>query len=177
MDYNTALHHAQEIYKLLEPHCERVEIAGSIRRKKQVNIKDIEIVCIPKTDSLNSSLFGDPVAVRAPGFTRALEHFKLEKGDTKTGKYCVYKIAEGVKLDLFIANPENWGYILAIRTGSSEFSKAMAVRWKQKGLQGRKGMLYWIASDTAMPVREEKDLFQLLDLEYVKPEFRELKKI
>lgn len=38
---------ALEIYELLKPHCERIKIAGSIRREKAF-VNDIEIVCIPK---------------------------------------------------------------------------------------------------------------------------------
>lgn len=42
-----ALAIAEKVKALLAPHCERIEIAGSIRRKKP-DVKDIEIVAIPK---------------------------------------------------------------------------------------------------------------------------------
>ena len=38
---------AEAVKMLLDPHCIRCEIAGSIRRKKEM-CKDVEIVCIPK---------------------------------------------------------------------------------------------------------------------------------
>jgi DNA polymerase/3'-5' exonuclease PolX len=47
MKYQEALKIAQETVELLRPHCERIEIAGSIRREKP-EPNDIEIVAIPK---------------------------------------------------------------------------------------------------------------------------------
>ncbi len=54
MLYEQALEIAERTKALLAPHCERIEIAGSIRRKKP-HVKDIEIVAIPK--SYNIGLF------------------------------------------------------------------------------------------------------------------------
>src|SRR5438270_8448835 len=39
--------HAEAICRLLEPACQRIEIAGSIRRMAAL-VGDIEIVCTPK---------------------------------------------------------------------------------------------------------------------------------
>lgn len=47
MKYEDAILIAERVKAELEPHCERIEIAGSIRRKKP-EVKDIEIVAIPK---------------------------------------------------------------------------------------------------------------------------------
>ena len=46
MKYEEALKIAEEVKALLAPHCLRIEIAGSIRRKKP-EVKDIEIVAYP----------------------------------------------------------------------------------------------------------------------------------
>ena len=47
MKYLKAKEIADSVLQKLKPHCERIEIAGSIRRKK-ANPNDIEIVAIPK---------------------------------------------------------------------------------------------------------------------------------
>ncbi len=47
MMHDRALAIAAKIRTELEPFCDRIEIAGSIRRKKP-NVKDVEIVAIPK---------------------------------------------------------------------------------------------------------------------------------
>ena len=49
---------AREWQTLLAPACERIEIAGSIRRGKP-EIKDIDLVCIPKIQT-EPDLFGGP---------------------------------------------------------------------------------------------------------------------
>lgn len=63
---------AQRLRAHLEPFCERVEVAGSIRRGKP-QVSDIEIVAIPKraagavqgdTSPQQMSLFGEPVVVQ-----------------------------------------------------------------------------------------------------------------
>lgn len=45
--YADALTIAELVVAQLAPHCERIQIAGSIRRKSRT-VKDVEIVCIPK---------------------------------------------------------------------------------------------------------------------------------
>ncbi len=47
MQLDKALEIAEKTKELLAPYCERIEIAGSIRRKKP-EVKDIELVAIPK---------------------------------------------------------------------------------------------------------------------------------
>ena len=49
---------AVEICYQLEPFCEKINIAGSVRRKKQ-EVKDIEIVCVPKLET-QYDMFGTP---------------------------------------------------------------------------------------------------------------------
>lgn len=50
MNFTEALPLAQSLAQSMRPFCERVEIAGSIRRKKP-SVKDIEIVAIPKWET------------------------------------------------------------------------------------------------------------------------------
>jgi DNA polymerase/3'-5' exonuclease PolX len=38
---------ANQVKEKLEPYCERIETAGSIRRRRPW-VKDIDLVCIPK---------------------------------------------------------------------------------------------------------------------------------
>ncbi|MCH7400104.1 hypothetical protein MM236_19065 [Belliella sp. DSM 107340] len=166
MIYEFALEIAEKIKSDLAPHCERIEIAGSIRRKKPEDIKDVEIVCIPKP--YNVGLFRS-------GIAEVIEQWPKVKGDLPC-KYTqrIYGTYgnEIIKVDIFFANPENWGLILAIRTGSAEYShKALATTWSIKGYKSENGMLYNDRGNP-VPVREEKDLFDLLGMDWVEPENR-----
>jgi DNA polymerase/3'-5' exonuclease PolX len=160
MEYNKALRIAEEVKKLLSPHCDRIEIAGSIRRQKK-QVKDIEIVAIPKP--FETGLFESGVAA-------VVNQWPKVKGELPC-KYTQRILPEGIKLDLFFAERGNWGMIMAIRTGSADFShKVLAKTWVKKGYTSSNG--YLIKNDKPVAVLEEKDLFHRLGLEYVLPEFR-----
>ncbi len=49
MRFEKAYSIAERVMKLLKPFCDRIEIAGSLRREKE-EVKDIEIVAIPKSN-------------------------------------------------------------------------------------------------------------------------------
>ncbi len=161
MKLEEALEIANKVKDELEPHCDRIEIAGSIRRKKPY-VGDIEIVAIPKY--YNVGLFESGIAT-------VVKKWKKIKGELPC-KYTQRMLPEGIKLDLFFATPENWGHILAMRTGSARFShKVLATGWVKKGYKSKKGILHdsW---DDPIKIKEEKDLFDLIGEDYVKPEDR-----
>ena len=161
MNLKTAQTLANRVLQLLEPHCERIEIAGSIRRKK-AECGDIEIVCIPKPYE---------VGLFASGVALVINNWHKVKGELPC-KYTQRILPGGATLDIFFAEPDNWGYIFAIRTGSADYSyKVLASRWKQFGYHGKEGMLH-DADNNPVPIREEIELFNLLNLNYLDPEKR-----
>lgn len=70
-----------------------------------------------------------------------------------------------------LATRDNWGYILAIRTGSVNFSKRLASGWVRYGFRGEEGNLVDSAGNIN-PVREERDLFLLAGIPWTEPENR-----
>lgn len=156
------LEQAQEIadkyLKLLRPYSRRIEIAGSIRRGKP-EVKDIEIVMIRNTAKLIP-------------FCDEVNKLKKIKGEP-IGKYTQRNLPEGINLDLFFAIPENWGLIYAIRTGSAEFShKVLANGWVKAGYNSEDGLLR--KKGKVIPVWEEGELFDLIGMNYIEPENREV---
>ena len=157
MEYLKAKKIADSVLQELKPHCERIEIAGSIRRKK-ANPNDIEIVAIPKPYDVD--LFESGIAT-------VINQWKKVKGELPC-KYTQRILPEGIKLDLFFATPENWGLIFAIRTGSAEFShRVLASGWVKKGYSSKNGIL--LKYGTEVPIREERELFELLGIDWVDP--------
>ncbi len=148
---------ALAILEELKPHCIRIEIAGSLRRKCK-EIGDIEIVAIPKPYS--TGLFED-------GIASVINRWEKVKGELNYGE-CKYtqRIHEsGIKIDLFFAEEGNWGSILAIRTGSADYShKVLANAWVARGYHSSGG--YLMFGHKKYDVREEKDLFQRLGIAY-----------
>ncbi|NCC52442.1 MAG: hypothetical protein EOM20_14655 [Spartobacteria bacterium] len=146
----------------LAPHCERIEIAGSVRRGKN-EVGDIEMVAIPKPYDVG--LFAD-------GIAPIVESWKKVRGDLPC-KYTCRILPEGIALDLFFATPDNWGLIYAIRTGSAEYShRVLAVGWVRNGYKSVNGML--TRDGVAVPVRDEQDLFRMAGVTWVEPEKREI---
>jgi DNA polymerase/3'-5' exonuclease PolX len=160
MKYEKILPIAERLQDDLKPHCHRIAIAGSIRRKK-ADCKDIEIVAIPK--AFDTGIF-------ASGVAAILGRYKVIKGHFPC-KYTQRELPQGINLDFFTATPNNWGLILAIRTGPAEYShEALATRWRKLGYFSTNGLLYGKSGPKYLP--EEKDLYDLLQLPYVQPEDR-----
>ena len=163
--YAEALKIATDVLEQLKPHCIRIEIAGSIRRKK-TDCGDVEIVCIPLPYS--RGIFGSGIAT-------IVDKWEKVKGELEYGKtkYTQRILPSGIKLDLFFATPENWGSIFAIRTGSAEYShRILANGWVRQGFKSEGGILY--REGERYEVREERDLFKLIGIPFVEPGDRNL---
>lgn len=152
MNYWDALAIAEKVKAMLAPHCERIEIAGSIRRKK-LDVKDIEIVAIPKP--YDTGLF-------ASGIATVVGRWQKVKGELPC-KYTQRILPEGIKLDLFFAEKRNWGLIYAIRTGSADYSHhILATGWVKAGYKSEGGFL--MSNGHQVAVLEEEDLFQRIGI-------------
>jgi DNA polymerase/3'-5' exonuclease PolX len=157
---------------LLQPACERIEIAGSIRRKK-TEIGDIEIVCIPLY-SFSPDLFGDPVQ------EYALTDDVIKAQDWKTvkngKKYKQFVLEGGAQLDLFLVTPETWGLQLLIRTGPADFSHRLVTGRRHGGClpagwKVKDGRLH--GYNGALETTEERDVFAALGMDWIAPEDRQ----
>jgi len=164
MKLDKALKIAEKVMAELEPHCERIAIAGSIRRKKP-EVKDIEIVAIPKPYDIG--LFSSGIAL-------VVNQWHKVKGELPC-KYTQRILPEGIKLDLFFATKDNWGLVYPLRTGSAAYShKILATGWVKCGYRSVSGYLHHERMDFTRGVREEKELFELIGIPWVPPEKREL---
>lgn len=153
---------ALDVLEQLRPYCIRAEIAGSLRRKKS-EVGDIEIVAIPKP--FETGLFQS-------GIASVVNQWEKVKGELPC-KYTQRILPEGIKLDLFFAEEGNWGSILAIRTGSAEYShRVLANGWVKEGFKSEGGYLF--KEGKRYEVREEQDLFQMARVAYIEPEGRNL---
>ena len=174
MELQQASENATKIVESIMSSCQRAQVAGSVRRKKP-NVKDIEIVAIVKDwDNLfkNLSSFGKFIK---PGVSEIIPW-----APRKNAKYLRMMLDIDLKLDLFIASPENWGGLLMMRTGSgvgpdgnpfNGFTPAMFARWKKVSNGGRmSGCMPLLPDSKAVVVlREEIDYFNLLGVQWVEP--------
>ena len=147
---------AEEFKSLLSPYCARCEVAGSVRRKKRDDIKDIEIVAVPDPQDLF-------------GLRQAINNHCIVVRGRFPGRYLALKFRSR-RVDLFITTPEQWGCIYLIRTGSAEFCRQLMTRAHGRGRRFRDGRLW--DGVTALSTPEEADIFRALGMEYVNPEKR-----
>ena len=174
MSYAIARQLAETVIIDLAAACERIEIAGSIRRKKP-EIGDIEIVCIPKYIAIAADLFGNPVRTSALNsqIYRAAKRNDWEA--IKDGDmYKQYNIGP-CSLDLFITTPEKWGCVFTIRTGSAEFTHRLVTARRMGGLcpsymRFKDGRLW--NGDAPLATPEESDVFKALGIDWIEPEKR-----
>lgn len=150
--------------------CSTITIAGSVRRRKPT-VGDIELVVVPIPIL---DLVGSPTdRTRLESFLERL----VERGDLATNKggrkFIQFSLpAHGCNLDLFLANKDNYGLILLIRTGPVDFSKRFVTQ-KHKGgllpndLRIEGGRL--LRGDTVLPTPTEAEVFRLAGVEYAEP--------
>ena len=103
---------ANKVRDHISPSMDRVEVAGSIRRRKEV-VGDIEICGIPDDRTKLIALLGDLGQHIKPGVPGAIPWIpKVE------AKYLRVRLTEGMNLDVFLGTPQNWGGLYMMRTGS-----------------------------------------------------------
>lgn len=191
MELQEALKIANNLVTQLEPYCEIINIAGSCRRKKEL-VKDIELVCLPKTEKVERfDLFGpiqnDRLSRNAHFCTIVKKLGKTIKG-TPEGKYMQIGLPEGIKLDLFM--PSNFDYYrqFAIRTGSADYSRFVIARaWREIGWVGTDDGLrrayecekennVWICynQNPELPPmwKSEEEFFEWLNVKWIEPSER-----
>ena len=163
MEYAQALQIAEKYLSELRPHCDRIEIAGSIRRKKP-QVKDIELVAIPKPYQA-AGLFVDGIAT-------VVNQWQKIKGELPC-KYTQRILPEGIALDLFFPVHSNFGLIYLLRTGSKDFNQnTILTRLKGNGYKMEGGNLWY--AGRIIPTPEEADVFLRAGMAFVEPENRNL---
>ena len=179
---------ADQIMVILAPACERIELAGSLRRKREW-VGDIEIVAIPKMLPNLFSLMDDDTAVftteMATEVDLLLADYKvtLKKNGPKYKQFTLSPepaVFEPM-VDLFLQpDPRTWGVNFLLRTGSREFSASM-VRSIHKwgylpdGWKVKNGLLHNRKGDV-IETLEEGQFFEALGLPFVPVDYRDDKK-
>lgn len=165
---------AGAIVECLRDGCERIEVAGSIRRRRP-EVGDLEIVAIPKAAA---NLFGEDDDTVTPldlilGMLIMQQRLVKVKGGKKYKQFDLPR--HGCKLDLFLCTKDTWGSVFTIRTGPASFSHRLVTKASQGGLcpndvSFTNGRLY--RGDEVMDTPEEQDVFAALGMEWIEPKER-----
>lgn len=176
MEHAKALGIAEKWTEILRPHCERIEIAGSVRRLK-AEVKDIEIVASPKVSMLRD-MFGTELR-ELSALEECIQSQRAEFELLKNGpKYKKLMLPEGIAIDLFIVTPPaQWGVQMMIRTGPADFSHWMVTK---KILGGALPDFYYVDKGSVWDGRsprqilmpEEEDYFRFCGMNWIEPDQR-----
>ncbi len=140
------------------PASDRVELAGSARRMTD-SVKDLDVIATAS----------DPLAL-----ARAAAALELVEAAQNPGEAGVrLRTHTGVKVDLRIVEPDQFGNLMQHFTGSKQHNMALRDGAVRKGLHvSEYGVLDDATGETHRCEREEQ-VYALLGLDYIEPELRE----
>ena len=157
--YDKALAEGRRIVNLLkdEPSVVRIELAGSLRRCKEV-VKDIDIIASSgNPEALMARFVSDDRVARITGH-----------GDTKSSVV----LKSGIGADLRVVSDVQFPFALAHFTGSKEHNVAMRQRAKDRRLKLNEYGLFR-DDETIVPCEDEAAIYAALELPFIQPELRE----
>ncbi len=189
---------AEILVGLIGPYCERIEIAGSIRRRRP-DVGDMELVCIPKTETRADIDSGDQAilfdfAPAEPVEVDLLHEFLTDLVDRDVGilshrldsrgrktfgklnKNLVHD-PSGIPVDVFATTPQNWGMAMFVRTGPKEWVKRAMMRFIALGHRGHASAGVTVNSKDPAERQDidcptEQRVFDLLEWRWRDPEHR-----
>jgi DNA polymerase (family 10) len=137
---------------------ERIEIAGSIRRRMDC-VKDIDIVATSP----------DPAAVMEAFVNLPQVHAISMRGPTRAS----VTIREGVQVDLRVVEPESFGAALAYLTGGKAHNVRLREMAVKRGMKINEYGIFRDEDNQRLGGENEEDVYRLLGLHFVPPELRE----
>lgn len=174
---------AERIVAQLAPACERIEVAGSVRRCRET-VGDLEIVYVPRVEPRPD--FDDFFAVRdvnlADEAIGKLERIGMwTRRANKLGRETFGPLIKlmrlepyGLGVDLFAAGHANWWNYLVCRTGPRESNERIAAAAKARGWKWTPYGPGFESADGSRvhAVGSEREVFEFVGLRYDEPEFR-----
>jgi len=170
---------ARSLVTFLEPYCDRIEVAGSVRRQK-ADVGDIELVLVPKLEQRpvpgQLGLLDAPrtrqVSLAWEELDRLVVAGKLAPATRCGDRYRCHPATAGLpQIDLFaVLPPAQWGPIFAVRTGPADFGRGCMIRLQQRGLRLKDGRV--LRGDVVVDCPEEADFFRACGLVWVGPKER-----
>lgn len=156
--YPLALHEAEKMKSHLQKsaNIERIEIAGSLRRRKE-SVKDIDLlVSSSKPEGVMKAF------TKYSGVERV-----LAEGETKSSVV----LKAGMNADLRVVSDKEFPYALLYFTGSKEHNTEMRSIAKSKHLKLNEYGLF--KGTKLLSCENEAAVFKALGLEFIEPELRE----
>jgi DNA polymerase/3'-5' exonuclease PolX len=172
---------AREILDHITPVCNRIIIAGSLRRMKQ-DVGDIEILYIPRTEIRQIDLIETaPVSLADEAIEKLLAQNIITKRLSVSGhpswgeKNKLATHHSGVPVDFFATTESAWHNYLVCRTGPAASNTRIATAAQQMGYQWKPYSTGFIrlSDGKAFPMHSEQAVFDFVKLPYAEPRDRQ----
>jgi len=147
---------ARRVLEILKPHVEKIELAGSIRRRKET-IGDIDILAVSSHPEKVMDIFTNMKNVEKV----------LAKGITKSS----VRLDSGIQIDVRIVEKKSFGSALQYFTGSKEHNVAMRKIAIKQGCKLNEYGLF--RGDAAVAGVHEEEIYRTLGMQWIPPELRE----
>lgn len=160
---------AFKILDTIGPYCLRCDIAGSFRRQKQT-VNDLDIVVQLKPIPLYWLQIIKLIRSEFDALT-------VKQGDKLATLNVPFASKQGqgyVQVDLYRADPDTWGILLLVRTGSKEHNVKLCNLAISKGLRLQYSVGLTDKYGNVVAGRTEEEVFAALGMPYVVPEDREV---
>lgn len=175
-----ALAVAEQLQAMLAPACQRIAIAGSLRRLKP-EVGDIELLFVPRLSERPDGLFDTRlVDVCSEVVETLLARGILAKRPNVNGSFTwgernkmAIHVPSGIPVDLFGTSEENWWVSLVIRTGSKETNLALTTGANKQNasLMAYGSGVKW-SDGTITPATSEQHVFEMCGVPYKEPQHR-----
>lgn len=162
---------AEQLKEGLEPFCDRIEIAGSIRRHKW-EVGDIELLCIPRfindIDQLESEI----------GYLmhQQILDYRLNKLGRRVygpkNKLLLHR-PSGIGVDIFSTTEECWPVSLVVRTGGKQTNIRISSAALQMGYRFHAYGSGFSTPNGEIVCHSEREVFETVGLPWQRPEERE----
>jgi len=174
---SAALQVAKELCARLKPFCEKLIVAGSLRRRK-AEVGDVEILYVSRMEERPLDMFStQSVSLADEEIAKMLADGTLTKRPSKTGgtawgdknKLAVHR--SGMPVDLFRTVEESWCNYLVCRTGPADSNTRIATEAQRRGYRWNPyGIGYTkLADGTVTAMDSEEAVFAFVGLPYAEP--------
>lgn len=157
----------------LAPYCFAIEIAGAIRRQDP-EVSEIEFVTIPRFEMRPTGQKqiggGDVTEEHHLLFEWLDANHAVIMGGVPGNNWCLLQM-DGIRVDVFTAELATWGYCFMVRTGPEAFVYSIVKRLRGVGLTPM-GTGLQNASGNRVATPSEMSIFNLVNIEYLKPSER-----
>jgi len=158
---------ADDLLKRLYSYCQRIEVAGSVRRQKP-EVGDIELLCIPKyvagVDQLDKEI-GALFVQQVLGFRRNKLGSRVYGPKNKLLRH----LESGIGVDIFSTDEQCWPIALVVRTGGKETNMRIATAALRKRWRFHAYGSGFSTPDGEIVCHSEREVFEAVGLPYQEP--------